>query len=140
MPSPSSLTPSSSKLKDQDLHCCVSCAFCSGNAMHTVRTQCIVLYVGNYLNPSFGPFVEVCCFIIGYFKLLMHFGYDTFEPFPIFIYFHLFVPISPTPTFRRDPRVGVQDSHAPKIAHVVLCTPDSGTMVSMPIGGECSIE
>ena len=26
-----------------------------GNAVHTVRTQCKVLCVGNYLNPSFGP-------------------------------------------------------------------------------------
>ena len=34
-----------------------------GNAMHTVRTQCKVLYVGNYPNPSFGPFAEVCCSI-----------------------------------------------------------------------------
>ena len=28
---------------------------CNGNAMHAVRTQCKVLYVGKYSNPSFGP-------------------------------------------------------------------------------------
>ena len=27
-----------------------------GNAMHAVRTQCKVLDVGQYSNPSFGPF------------------------------------------------------------------------------------
>ena len=27
-----------------------------GNAVQAVRTQCKVLYAGNYLNPSFGPF------------------------------------------------------------------------------------
>ena len=43
-----------------------------GNAMHAVPTQCKVLYVGNYLNPSFGPFAEVCCSIVGFFKLFMH--------------------------------------------------------------------
>ena len=30
-------------------------------------TQCKVLYVGNYLNPSFGPFSQVCCSITGFF-------------------------------------------------------------------------
>ena len=29
---------------------------CKGNAMHAVRTQCKVLDVGQYSNPSFGPF------------------------------------------------------------------------------------
>ena len=27
--------------------------------MHTVRTQCEVLDVGKYSNPSFGPFSQV---------------------------------------------------------------------------------
>ena len=27
-----------------------------GNVMHAVRTQCKVLDVGKYSNPSFGPF------------------------------------------------------------------------------------
>ena len=47
---------------------------CAGHA------QGKVLYVCNYRNPSFGPFVEVCCSIIGGFKLLMH----------VFIHFHAF--------------------------------------------------
>ena len=29
-----------------------------GNAVHAVRTQCKVLYVGKYSNPSFGPLRE----------------------------------------------------------------------------------
>ena len=29
-----------------------------GNAMHAVRTQCEVLDVGKYSNPSFGPFSQ----------------------------------------------------------------------------------
>ena len=29
-----------------------------GNALYTVRTQCKVLYVGKYSNPSFGPLGE----------------------------------------------------------------------------------
>ena len=32
--------------------------------------QCKVLYVGNYLNPSFGPFSQVCCSITGFFYVL----------------------------------------------------------------------
>ena len=55
--------------------------------------QCKFLDVGNYSNPSFGPFAEVCCSIIGVFKLLMHLGYHKFELLSIFTYFHLFVPI-----------------------------------------------
>ena len=68
--------------------------------MHAVRTQCKVLYVGNYPNPSFGPFAEVCCSIVGFFKLLMHSGYDKFELSFIITYFHPFVPIfTPPPLF-----------------------------------------
>ena len=33
-----------------------------GNAVHTVRTQSKVLYVGKYPIPSFGSFADVCCF------------------------------------------------------------------------------
>ena len=29
-----------------------------GNAVHPVRTQCKVLYVGKYSDPSFGPLGE----------------------------------------------------------------------------------
>ena len=39
-----------------------------GNAVHAVRTQCKLLYVANDLNPSFGPFSQVCC--SGFFRLL----------------------------------------------------------------------
>ena len=60
--------------------------------------QCKVLYVGNYSNPSFGPFAEVCCSIIGLFKLPMHLGYGIFELLSIFTHFHPFVPIF-TPMF-----------------------------------------
>ena len=67
--------------------------------MHAVRTQCKVLYVGNYPNPSFGPFAEVCCSIVGFFKLLMHSGYDKFELSFIITYFHPFVPIFAPPFF-----------------------------------------
>ena len=38
-----------------------------GNVVHAVRTQCKVWYVSDYLNPSFGVFLQVCCFITGFF-------------------------------------------------------------------------
>ena len=74
------------------------CTQCARSA-HAVRTQCKVLYVSNYLNPSFGPFAEVCCSIVGFFKLLMHSGYDKFELSFIITYFHPFVPIFTPPLF-----------------------------------------
>ena len=74
------------------------CTQCARSA-HAVRTQCKVLYVGNYPNPSFGPFAEVCCSIVGFFKLLMHSGYDKFELSFIITYFHPFVPIFTPPFF-----------------------------------------
>ena len=74
------------------------CTQCARSA-HAVRTQCTVLYVGNYPNPSFGPFAEVCCSIVGFFKLLMHSGYDKFELSFIITYFHPFVPIFTPPFF-----------------------------------------
>ena len=74
------------------------CTQCARSA-HAVRTQCKVLYVGNYPNPSFGPFVEVCCSIVGFFKLLMHPRYDKFELSFIITYFHPFVPIFTPPPF-----------------------------------------
>ena len=60
--------------------------------MHVVHTQCKVLYVSNYPNPSFSPFVEVCCSIIGGFKLLVHPGYDIFELLSIFTFLYPFSP------------------------------------------------
>ena len=35
---------------------CHICSFNVGNAMHAVRTQCEVLNVGQYSDPTFGPF------------------------------------------------------------------------------------
>ena len=56
-------------------------------------TSCKVLYVGNYPDPSFGPFVQLCCSGIRFFELLIHSGYGIFELLSIFTHFHLFVPI-----------------------------------------------
>ena len=58
-------------------------AYGSTTPRGSVSAQGKVLYVRSYPNPSFGPFVEVCCSIIGVFKLLMH----------VFIHFHVFSPI-----------------------------------------------
>ena len=54
-----------------------------GECQRAGRAQGKVLYVRSYPNPSFGPVVEVCCSIIGVFKLLMH-------VLSIFTYFHPF--------------------------------------------------
>ena len=50
-------------------HCCGSGgpAGVCGNAMHAVRTQCEVLDVSKYSNPSFGPFSEVFGSVPGFF-------------------------------------------------------------------------
>ena len=53
-----------------------------GNAMHTVRTQCKVLDVGKYSNPSFGPFSQVFGSVPGFFWLLKHLGCGIFELSP----------------------------------------------------------
>ena len=45
-----------------------------GNAMHTVRTQCEVLDVGKYSNPSFGPLSQVFGSVPGFFWLPKHLG------------------------------------------------------------------
>ena len=50
-----------------------------GNAMHTVRTQCKVLDVGKYSNPSFGPFSQVFGSVPGFFWLPKHLGCGIFE-------------------------------------------------------------
>ena len=39
----------------------------TGNAMHAVRTQCKVLDVDKYSNPSFGPFSQVFGSVPGFF-------------------------------------------------------------------------
>ena len=50
-----------------------------GNAMHAVRTQCEVLDVGKYSNPSFGPFSQVFGSVPGFFWLPKHLGCGIFE-------------------------------------------------------------
>ena len=119
-----------------------SCAhklYDQGNAMHAVRTQCKVLYVGNYPNPSFGPFAEVCCSIVGFFKLLMHPGYDKFELSFIITYFHPFVPIFTPPFFLHVPRyrgmVDYMDSHT------LTLTPKMwlGGLIGAPLGAPRSL-
>ena len=51
-----------------------ACRWCLrlGNAAHAVRMQCKLLYVGNYLNPSFGLFSLVGCSITEFSTLLVH--------------------------------------------------------------------
>ena len=46
-----------------------------GNAMHAVRTQCEVLDVGKYSNPSFGPFSQVFGSVPGFFWLPKHLAF-----------------------------------------------------------------
>ena len=50
-----------------------------GNAMHAVRTQCKVLDVGKYSNPSFGPLSQVFGSVPGFFWLPKHLGCGIFE-------------------------------------------------------------
>ena len=50
-----------------------------GNAMHAVRTQCEVLDVGKYPNPSFGPFSQVFGSVPGFLWLPKHLGCGIFE-------------------------------------------------------------
>ena len=50
-----------------------------GNAMHAVRTQCEVLDVGKYSNPSFGPLSQVFGSVPGFFWLPKHLGCGIFE-------------------------------------------------------------
>ena len=50
-----------------------------GNAMHAVRTQCEVLDVSKYSNPSFGPFSQVFGSVPGFFWLPKHLGCGIFE-------------------------------------------------------------
>ena len=61
-----------------------------GNVVHVVRTQCKLLCVSNYLNPSFGLFSPVGCSITDFFKLLVDAGCGTFKLPPIFTHFQLF--------------------------------------------------
>ena len=64
--------------------------------MHTVHTLCKLLYAGNYLNPSYGPFSQVCCPITGFFLRFLcieDVAHLTCHPFsPIFSHFSLFLP------------------------------------------------
>ena len=63
---------------------------CRASSAHTLHTQCKLLYTGNYLNPSYGPFPQVCCPITGFFMLLVHWGCGTFKLPPIFTHFQPF--------------------------------------------------
>ena len=47
--------------------------------MHAVRTQCEVLDVDKYSNPSFGPFSQVLVLYQGFFYLPKHLGSGIFE-------------------------------------------------------------
>ena len=47
--------------------------------MHAVRTQCEVLDVGKYSNPSFGPLSQVFGSVPGFFWLPKHLGCGIFE-------------------------------------------------------------
>ena len=57
----------------------VHSAMCYGNAMHAVHTQCEVLDVGKYSNPSFGPVSQVIGSLPGFLWLLKHLGCGIFE-------------------------------------------------------------
>ena len=50
-----------------------------GNAMHAARTQCEVLHVGKYSNPSFGPFSQVVGSVPRFLWLSKHLGCGMFE-------------------------------------------------------------
>ena len=54
------------------------CTQCARSA-HAVRTQCEVLDVGKYSNPSFGPFSQVFGSVPGFFWLPKHLGCGIFE-------------------------------------------------------------
>ena len=73
-----------------------------GERQRAWHVQGKVLYARNYPNPSFGPFEEVCCSIIGCFKLLLHSRYDMFEFLSIFTHFHpFFCSLPPHPLLSR---------------------------------------
>ena len=113
---------------------CTQCA----HSAHAVRTQCKVLYVGNYPNPSFGPFAEVCCSIVGFLKLLMHSGYDKFELSFIITYFHPLVPIPP-PLFLHVPRCRWMVDYVD--SHTLTLTPKMwlGGLIGAPLGAPRSL-
>ena len=50
---------------------------CHACSAHAVRTQCEVLDVGKYSNPSFGPFSQVFGSVPGFFWLPKHLGCGT---------------------------------------------------------------
>ena len=63
------------------------------DAVHAVHMRSKLLYVGNYLNPSFGPFSPVCCSATGFFYASCALRCGTFELPPIFTHFQPFWPI-----------------------------------------------
>ena len=52
---------------------------CHARSAHAVRTQCEVLDVGKYSNPSFGPLSQVFGSVPGFFWLPKHLGCGIFE-------------------------------------------------------------
>ena len=52
---------------------------CHARSAHAARTQCEVLDVGKYSNPSFGPFSQVFGSVPGFFWLPKHLGCGIFE-------------------------------------------------------------
>ena len=60
--------------------------------MHAVRTQCEVLDVGKYSNPSFGPFSQVFGSVPGFFLVPKHLGCGIFEWSTIFAHFQTISP------------------------------------------------
>ena len=60
-------------------------------------TECEVLDVGKYSNPSFGPFSQVFGSVLGFFWLPKHLGCGIFELSTIFAHFQPFPPISSPP-------------------------------------------
>ena len=56
-------------------------------------TQCKLLYVNNYFNPSFGLFSLAGCSITDVFTLFVDGGCGTFELPPFFTHFQPFEPI-----------------------------------------------
>ena len=62
--------------------------------MHAVRTQCEVLDVGKYSNPSLSPFSQVFGSVPRFFWLPKHLGCGIFELSTIFAHFQPFPPTS----------------------------------------------
>ena len=114
------------------------CTQCARSA-HAVRTQCKVLYVGNYPNPSFGPFAEVCCSIVGFLSFLCiqdmtNLNCHSLSP----IFTHLY-PFPPPPAFLHVPRCRWMVDYVD--SHTLTLTPKMwlGGLISAPLGAPRSL-